>query len=371
MRRKHITQIFGTFVFYLSLLILYPLAIHAEQIQVENWAIEAIAKRADDSLPVYVRPNDTKESGTVIEIPKSPYINGLSSIVLAQYNEGHAYAFVKGELLSPGNHFIVVTIEIRNTEKVEKSLQVGDIEFVTAGGHNLPYAALSKGDSYLVAKTSLIALESSQKLNFTIKPEEKIELTYCFILPPKSTPVVMSFRKAKNSFSIHSDKIPKYETSSSSSLLELAGQFNLPYKTAGQEIDGSFTNLGTDIRFRSDVTVPEGVLAAYTSSSGARSLNTAKVSEKLKGVESTITLSSFYMFQGSAFILGTIIVSKRITPFEINIPLGKDKIHALIKSSFQAEEGDLFAGIGPVKVYDSSKNEWIELATPLYVLSVK
>lgn len=110
----------------------------AEKITINNWIIEVTAHRSPESVDVYLRANDSKESGGIIEVPKSPYIRGLSSIVLIKRGKEQALGFVAGKLSSPGNHLIVVEVKIHNTEKASRSLRIGDINLINTDGQNLP-----------------------------------------------------------------------------------------------------------------------------------------------------------------------------------------------------------------------------------------
>jgi hypothetical protein len=97
-----------------------------------------------------------------------------------------------------------------------RSFRVGDISLEGPEGQDLPYAAVARGDSYLVGKTNAIALKSCQELNVHVKPDEEVEMTYCFILPPHSGNVRLHFQKARTDFVIEYDKMPGDEKKPSS-----------------------------------------------------------------------------------------------------------------------------------------------------------
>ena len=333
--------------FTCTLIVVLSRSVQAQEINIDKWIVNVAAYQTTDSMDVYLRSNDSTESGAIIVIPKSPYIKGLSSVVLVKSGK-ETFGFVAGKLCSPGNKLIIIEMQIQNGEKKKRLLNVGDFKLVSNSGQNLPFVAVSKGESYLVAKSTEVAWKSSQEIKLSFEPDENIKMTYCFIVPPKSISVQLMIGKTKTSFIKECDKLNKY-TILSPAMMELAGQFDLSMNIEVQGVDGTLSHQDSDLMFKSDVKYPKGVpLAAYTSNSSARSINQKKIFEKLNGKESTRSLSDLYMFQSGAYLAGQITFLYDIKPFEVYANYGELKLRFLFKSTFQASKGDILAAIGQV-----------------------
>ena len=361
MKKKHfyIGREFVTFLCLALLGVSWIVGVQAQQVSVANWAIEIVAQLAPDSLSVYLTAKDSKETGSIIEVPMSPYIKGLSSIVLVACGEEQAIGFIAGKLSSPGNRLIVIHIEMQNTEKDTISLRVGDISLIDADGRNLPYVAVSKNDSYLIAKTSIAAWRSSQEIVLSVEPDKKLKMSYCFLVPPKSTPVNLKLKENKIDISLDYNELSEYKIESPW-IMELAGQFKLDFCLDSLEIDGYFATQDANIKFKADgISFPEdkypdGVpFAVYMGSGGARSYNTRDIHEITNGKKSIRTLSSFYVFKNGLYLAGTISVLKDISPIEWVITFGEPTFKAVFKSYFQAKKGDILAAVGQVGLLGS------------------
>ena len=353
MKKKHfyIRRKFVTFVCLALLGVFWIVGVRAQQISVANWAIEIVAQLAPDSLSVYLTAKDSMETGSIIEVPMSPYIKGLSSIVLC--GEEQAIGFIAGKLSSPGNRLIVIHIKMQNTEKDTKSLRVGDISLKDNDGRNLPYVAVSKNNSYLIAKTSIVAWRSSQEIVLSVEPDEKVKITYCFIVPSSSFPVELKYKNTKALLITDLDALPLYKRESPG-IMELGGTFNLPVNIETISTDVSFNNQDADIQFKSDVgKYSEGdIFAAYVSSFGARSAYKKEIIEKLNGKEKTRSLKVFYIFKGGFYRLGTITFMVDIDPLNIETNFGDPKLHTIFKSTFKAKKGDILAAVRQVRLFD-------------------
>ena len=344
----------GTIICVLTggfIVVSWTLDLHAAEMNINNWAIETVARSTTENVPAYICTQDSIESGRIIEVVASPYINGLSSIVLIQ--DG-ALAFVAGNITSPGNLLVIAEIRIRNGEDSSRFLRVDDLGLANQRRQHLPYAAVAKGESHLVGKTTIAALQSSQEVSISVKPDETLKMTYCFIAPPKSLPVRLVFQNKETDCILTQADISEYSSSMDSlSMMEMAGQGQLAVPLEDIEIEGHLLTQDVDIRFQAEgypfskVEYPEGVpVAMYMGSSGARSFNTRKFSEKIDGTESAKNLSSFYVIDGRIFLSGTITVLRHISPFEMSTTLGKQAFHITFKGNFQAEKGDMLAGLG-------------------------
>lgn len=345
----------------------------AEKITINNWIIEVTAYRSSESVDVYLNPKDSKESWSVIEVPKSPYLEGLSSIVLIARRVGEekvinfyvsddnpnalqvfADAFIAAELSSPENHLVILNVQIHNKDKMSKVFSVGDINIIGNDGQKLPYVAVARGKSYLVAKPSVDSWKTSQKITISVGSDEKLMMTYCFIIPLKSFPVSLQFQKTKTNFVMKEDKLPEYKKDSLSSWMEIAAKTRwngLPFPGDPQvkgflaSLKGSLGSQEGDFQF-SPVMLPKGSYSTNVGSGILRTVKTQKISEKLNGKELTRSLSSLYFFEGGHYLAGTITIMKKISPFEAFTSYSKSGLSAIFKSSFQATKGDVLAAVG-------------------------
>ena len=326
------------------------------KIAIENWTMEIIARSTTEDVPSYVSQQDSEESGSIIEIVTSPYINGLSSLVLIQKGEGRAIGFVAGNISSPGNILIVVEFQIHNRDTSSTPLRIGDLSFASKKGQHLPFVTVAKGESYLIAKNTDIALKSAQEETILFNPDERIKITYCFIVSPESFPIRFMLKNKKTKCILNQDDVPKYETDIYSSYMgmELAGQFNL-IPLDDIKLEGNLMSLDTDVQFEAEgITFPveefpEGApFAVYMGGHGARSLNTMHITERINGEQSAQTLSQFYVFKNGLFLSGAITMLESFSPFEVTTEMGKQRLQVTFKSDFQSQKGDKIAALGQV-----------------------
>jgi hypothetical protein len=341
------------FICFSLIILLLHQCVSAATINLSNWTIDALAYREPNSVPVYIYKNDFNDTGSIIEVAKSPYISGLSSIVLIKHEKGQAFGYVAGTLTSHENHLILIKVTARNTGKELNSFRIGNISLMSADRVELPYVAVAKGDSYLIAKTTLEAWKASKDKQVSVDPNNKINIDYCFVVPPGSYPIRLNVKNQKTDFSFNYQNLKEYKRESSSAIVRMVGKLQAAEKFEGQKMKASLVSNDTDICFDSPITVSPGELGAELGVGSGRSLDRTEFLVKKLGKESSITLRNLYMFGSGVYVPGTISVLKRIEPFEIILSFDKPKIRAIFKASFQADEGDVIAAMGPIKQIDN------------------
>jgi hypothetical protein len=310
----------------------------------EKLVFEVSAYRVPDALPVYASFTDSSHVGSLLTIPRNPYNDGLSSVVLFATDDGEVEGLVAAHLTSPGNRLVMVAVLVENPEREPKAVRLGDLTFHDAGGNRLHPVAAAVGDSYLVAKPDSKSRELAERVWAPIPSGQEETITLAFTVSDESFPLQCDFDQDTT---IGNDGLGQWNLSSGRPEAQPGRRGTVRGTPVSiEKFEGSLQG-DADVRFVTSVEIRgDQPYDIEMNNLGGRTELRTPITERLNGTNTERQVPVLMRLAKKPMIAGTIHFLKPIQRRETKGAGSTEGVEIRLKSAFHAEQGDTLAASG-------------------------